>query len=121
MDGNEKKAKEWKTIKVTAETKEALEKMGLGIGKAVTVLVKQRQAALEKKMEEVEALGTDIADILAQSGFFDVKLLGGSITDVKEDDTIITIHGYFSIDIPNDDARERIIERLTEEKVGMKK
>lgn len=109
---SEKNPKKWTTVKIPEGTYEALKKMGLGISGAIQVLVESQQRALEMKMGEIEETGREIANILMESGFFNVKFLGGNVTSVNEKGSVITVHGYFAIDIPNEEARQKIIEKL---------
>jgi len=104
--------KKWTTVKVPKETYDALKRMGMGIGKAIEVLVKSQQQRLEQRLGEIEEAGRDIADILIKSGFFNIKLLGGKVTEVSEEGSRLTISGYLVVDVPNEDVRKRIIERL---------
>ena len=115
MVKEEEKPKEWRSIKVRENTYEELKKMGEGIGKAVDILVKEQKERFEEKIGEVDELAGDIATVLFDSGIFDVKFKGMVVEKAAEYGSLVRFRGYVDIDIPNADARTRIIDLLTGE------
>lgn len=115
MSKKEEKPKEWRSIKVRENTYEELKKMGEGIGKAVDILVKEQKERFEEKIGEVDELAGDIATVLFDSGIFDVKFKGMVVEKAAEYGSLVRFRGYVDIDIPNADARTRIIDLLTGE------
>lgn len=64
----------YKSVKIPKETYEELKKLGQGISRAVTALVKSREALIEEKFSELESKGREIAELLFRYGVFDVRL-----------------------------------------------
>lgn len=108
MSEEQKKPEDWKSIKVKAETKEKLEDMGVGIGKAVEILVEAKQKAISGKIGDLSDITGDIADILLSSGMLDIKFMGSGIDDVSMEDDCIVIRGFIKAGISDADAREEV-------------
>ena len=103
---------EWTSIKVKKEVRDKLREnaqaMGVGVGKAVEILVEARQEAISQKIENIEEIGNEIADILLSSGLLDIKFRGAGVEDINIDDKCIYIHGFIKIEIPDEKARLEI-------------
>ena len=110
--GEEQEKEDWKSVKIRAGTKDKLEEMGVGIGKAVEMLVEARQEAVSAKIEDITDITGEIAEILLSSGLLDIKFRGGGIDDVSMEDDCITIHGYVKAGIPEDGVRQEIFEAI---------
>jgi len=108
LSEEQKKPEDWKSIKVKAETKEKLEDMGVGIGKAVEILVEAKQKAISGKIGDLSDITGDIADILLSSGMLDIKFMGSGIDDVSMEDDCIVIRGFIKAGISDTDAREEV-------------
>ncbi len=110
--GKEQKGKKYESIKVKVETREKLrdaaEGMGVGIGKAVEILVETRQQAISDKIGDLNEITGEIADILLSSGMLDVKFKGSGIDSVTMEDDCVIIHGFIKAGITDADAREEI-------------
>ena len=104
---------EWKSIKVKKGVYEDLKRMGKGIGKAVEILVKTQKSEVEKKIEDVKGLGSDIAQIMLEHGIFDIKFAGAGVEEVEENGDTLQIRGFVNVVIANEEARELVIEALT--------
>jgi predicted CopG family antitoxin len=104
--------KEYKSIKVKEDVYEGLKKMGVGLSKAVEVLLKKQREEIERKIDDVGRIGSEIAEIMLRHGFFDIKILKTAIIDVEEDGDILNIKGCISLSIPNEEARIKIKEVL---------
>jgi len=104
--------KEYKSIKVREDVYEGLKKMGIGLSKAVEVLLEKQREEIGKRIDDIGRIGSEIAGIMLRQGFFDIKILKTAITDVEEDGDVLNIKGYISISIPNQEAREKIKEVL---------
>ena len=102
----------WKSIKVKKGVYEDLKRMGVGIGKAVEILAKQQQEAIERKIEDVKGLGSDIAEIMLEHGIFDIRFAGANIQEVEENGDQVQIRGFVNIIIPNEEARAKLVEVL---------
>ena len=108
---SEKQKKEdWKSIKIKAGTKEELEDMGVGISKAVEMLVTARKDAVTGKIEDISGITEEIADILFESGLLDIKFKGSGIESVSMEGDCIVIHGYIKAGITDEGARQEIFE-----------
>ena len=116
-NGEEQKKKEWQSIKVEKGVHENLKDlskdMGVGIGKAVEVLVETRRSAVTKKIEDISEISGEIADILLESGLLDIKFKGAGIENASIDGDCLFIHGYISVEIPDASARKEIYEVLS--------
>lgn len=110
--GEEQEKEDWKSVKIKAGTKEKLEDMGVGIGKAVEMLVDARQGAVSAKIEDITEITGEIAEILLSSGLLDIKFRGGGVDDVSMDGDCITIHGYVKAGIPEEGVRQEIFEAI---------
>lgn len=108
MSEEQKKPKDWKSIKVKADTKEKLEDMGVGIGRAVEILVEAKQKAISGKIDDLSGITGDIADILFSSGMLDIKFRGSGVDDVSIDGDCVVIRGFIKAGIADEDAREEI-------------
>jgi len=108
LSDEQKKAEDWKSIKVKAETKDKLEDMGVGIGKAVEILIDAKQRAVSDKIGDISEITGEIADILLESGMLDIKFKGSGIDDVSIDDDCIIIRGFIKAGISDINAREEI-------------
>jgi hypothetical protein len=103
---------EYKTVKVRKDTYEALKRMGVGIGKAIEMLVKQQEQAVTRKIEDIEKAGRELAELFLKHGLFDIKLNGAGISGVTESGDVVRVSGYIDIRIPNDEARQKLVEVL---------
>lgn len=114
--GEEQKKEGFKSIKVKEgvyeELKETGKEMGVGIGKAVEILVDAKRAAVTKKIEDISEISEEIADILLESGLLDIKFRGAGIENASIDGDCLFIHGYISVQIPDASARKEIYEVL---------
>jgi len=108
LSEEQKKPEDWKSIKVKADTKEKLEDMGVGIGKAVEILVEAKRQAVSDKIGDLGKITGDIADILLSSGMLDIKFMGSGIDDVSIEDECVVIRGFIKAGISDADAREEI-------------
>jgi len=107
---DEKKEDKWASLKIKRETKEKLKDMGIGISRAVDKIVEAKEQVVKEKVQDIAEVGEDIANVLIQSGLFDIKFRGGRITGVSEDGEEIKIDGYFLIGISDKDVREEIVD-----------
>lgn len=112
----EKEPDEWKSIKIKEKVYESLKKMGKGISGAVEILVKDQQEKIERKIEDVKEISNELAAIMLEQGIFDIRFKGAGVSDVIEDGDTITVRGFINVLIPNQEARQRIIEVLKGEK-----
>jgi len=108
LSEEQRKTEEWKSIKVKANTKEKLEDMGVGIGRAVEILVEAKRQAVSDKIGDLGEITGDIADILLSSGMLDIKFRGSGVDDVSIDGDCIVIRGFIKAGIADEDAREEI-------------
>jgi len=108
LSKEQKKPEDWKSIKIKADTKEKLEDMGVGIGRAVEILVEAKRQAVSDKIGNISELTGDIADILLSSGMLDIKFRGSGIDDVSIDGDCVVIRGFIKAGISDADAREEI-------------
>lgn len=106
----------WKSIKVKEKVYEDLKKMGKGISGAVEILVKNQKEKIERKIEDVKEISNELAAIMLEQGIFDIRFKGAGVTDVIEDGDTITVRGFVNVLIPNDEARQKIIQVLKGEK-----
>jgi len=106
---------EWATIKIKKEVKKKIEEMGLGISRAVEKLVEMKEKAIKESMRDFEEMGQQLADIILQSGLFDIKIKGGGIIGVEEEGEDIVITGVIRIGVPDPDIRASIKEVLQRE------
>ena len=113
-NGKEQAEKKWESIKVKTATREKLrsaaKNMGVGIGAAVETLVEAREKAITQKIEDIGEIGDEIASIILDSGLFDIKFRGAGVETASVDGDCLLIHGYISVEIPDEDAREKILE-----------
>jgi len=103
-------SREWKTIKVPEELYEKLKAMNVGISKAIEVLLESQREKLEQKIEDVEKVGREVAEILFRSGFFNIRVKGASLDRIEQDGDDVIFHGTFAITVPDEDVRKKIIE-----------
>ena len=103
---------EWQTIKVKDRVYKELKDMGIGISKAVEVLVDMQKQAIENKIADIKSLGNDIAEILFKYGVFDIRFAGAGIQNITEQGDTLQSRGFVNIKIPNAEARAKIIELL---------
>jgi len=101
---------EFKTIKVRKETYDELKRLGVGISKAVEILVEEQKHRIQRKIDDIRAVGKDIANILLEHGVFDIRFKGAEITDVQVDGDTIYITARAGVSIPNEEARMKILE-----------
>lgn len=111
-----KEPDEWKSIKVKESVYKDLKKMGTGISGAVEILVKDQKDKIERKIEDVKEISNELAAIMLEQGIFDIRFKGAGVTDVIENGNTITVRGFINVLIPNEEARQRIIEVLKGEK-----
>ena len=113
-NSKEQEEKKWESIKVKTATREKLrvaaKDMGVGIGKAVETLVEAREQAITKKIEDIGEIGDEIAGIILESGLFDIKFRGAGVETASVDGDCLFIHGYVSVEIPDESAREEILK-----------
>jgi len=107
-----KEKEDYKTIKVKESTYKELKEMGQGISKAVETLVKDKKQEVEEQLKTIEEVGTNIANIMLDSGFFDIKFKGISINNVEEEGEDIRINGTVVLGIGHEGVRKSIIEAL---------
>ena len=114
--GEEQEREPFKSIKVKESTREGLRElakdMGVGIGKAVDILVETRQTAITKKIEDISEISDEIAEILLSSGLLDIKFEGAGVETVNLEGDSILVHGFIRVGIADDDARQEIYEVL---------
>jgi len=103
---------EYKSIKVREDVYEELKKMGIGISKAIEILLKEQKEKIMEKMESIEKIAQDIGEVMLSEGIFDIRFRGAKILDVQESDDDIAITGMVVINIPNEHARKVLIEKL---------
>jgi len=108
-----KQEKKYESIKVKLDTREKLkgaaDSMGVGIGKAVEMLVDAREQAIAQKVEDIGELANEVADILLDSGLLDVKFRGAGVEDAELSDNCLVIRGFIKIEIPDENARKEIL------------
>ncbi|GAG77682.1 unnamed protein product, partial [marine sediment metagenome] len=109
---DEGQKKDWKSIRVKANTKDKLEDMGVGISKAVEMLVEMRQKAVTDKIEDIGEITGDIANILFESGLFDIKFRGSGLDNVSIEGDCVIIHGFIKVGIADEGARQEIYEAI---------
>ena len=102
----------YKSIKVKEGVYKDLKRMGKGIGEAVEILVEAQKESVEKKIEDVKGLGSDIAEIMLEHGIFDIKFKGAGVQDIEENGDVVTIRGFVNVEIANEEARAKLIEVL---------
>jgi len=107
-----KKKPELKSIKVPEEVHKDLKDMGVGISKAVELLVEEKKQAITEKVEEISELGTELGQIVADYGLFDLKFAGASIETIDEIGEMLDITAHIKIILPDADVRQRIMEAL---------
>jgi len=112
------KPKEWTTIKLPKETKEKLEKMGKGIGKAIETLVEEKEDAVSKHLEEIRDIGDELVEELLESGFLDIRFAGINMDDVFESGTQIVVKGTVRVEIPDEHTRKTVIDILAKREVS---
>lgn len=100
-------------MKVPKEVHNHLKSYGKGIGKALEIMMRTQEKVIAGKLEEVQKVGSDIADILFEQGFFDIRVVGTAIENIDIDDSVLTIRGHIAISIENPAARQQIYELLT--------
>jgi len=100
----------WRSIKVKEETYEGLKKLGMGIGKAVDLLLKVQREKVERTLSDIESLGRELADKLLDAGVFDIRFKGAKVEEVIEEGDCITMRGSVTIQIPSEELRQRIVE-----------
>ena len=105
-------SEEWKTIKVKKDTYEALKKMGVGIGRAVDLLVRLQKKRIERKIEDISEAASEIADILVKHGLFSIRLDSCGIESVEVEGDQVHVRGYANLIIPDEEVRNKIIEIL---------
>lgn len=114
----EKKDDEWTSIKIKEGTRGKLKDfgkdIGVGVGEAVKVLIEAKEQAVSGKIEDISQISSEIADILLSSGLLDVKFRGGGIDSAEIDDSCLIIYGFIKVEIPDKDARESILNLMTE-------
>lgn len=71
-----------------------------------------QEKAISEKLEEVQKVGSDIADVLFEQGFFDIRVVGTAIENIDIDDNVLTIRGYIAVSIENPTSRQQIYELL---------
>ena len=102
----------WRTIKVKKETYEQLKKMGVGIGRAVDLLVRLQKKKLERKIEDIREAASEIADILVEHGLFSIRVGSCGIESVEVEGDQVYVKGYANLIIPDEEVRNKIIEIL---------
>lgn len=110
--GRKEMTKEYQSIKVRKDVYDDLKRMGVGIGKAIEILVKTQQEQITRKIENIEAVSNDIVELMLQHGVFDIRFAGAGINSVVEADKVVQINGYVNISIPNEEARTKLVEIL---------
>ncbi|MCJ7759911.1 hypothetical protein MUP59_02055 [Candidatus Bathyarchaeota archaeon] len=108
----EKDKQERKTIKVAPETHKKLEEMGVGIGKAVDILVEERAQQVAEKVEEISELGAQIGEILLAHGVFDIRFAGAAIQNVDVQGENLEITCLLKIAVPDEEVRKAIIDAV---------
>jgi len=104
--------KRYRTVKVTEDVYRSLKDMGVGISKALEIMVKTQKSAIESKVKNIEASAQEIAQLMFQKGIFDVRFRGGGVSSVEEDGDSLIIYGFAKLSIPNDELRAKVKEVL---------
>jgi len=112
------KPKEWTTIKIGKETKEKIEKMGKGIGKAIETLVEEKEDAVSKHLEEIKDMSDELVEELMASGFLDIRFAGISMDDIAEEGSQIVVKGTVRVEIPDEHTRKTVINILAKKEVN---
>lgn len=110
----EKKREDFRSVKVKESTYEDLKGMGMGISKAMEVLVSAKKDAVAKKMDNLTEISSELADIMFTSGVFDIKFRGSGVENVELQDDGITIRGFITVGISDRDAREEVYRVISE-------
>ena len=103
---------EWKSIKVRKEIYEKLKGMGVGISKAIEILVKAQKKQIERRFVELEKAADELVKYMFEKGVFDIKITGASVTSVEEIGSTVRIEGCIDVYIPDEDIRRKIVEML---------
>ena len=109
-----KKSEPFKSIKVRESTYDELQDMGQGISKAVEILVSAKKEAVKMKMDDIDEMSSELADIIFASGMFDIKFKGSGIENVELEGDGITIRGFITVGISDADAREEVYRVLSD-------
>jgi predicted CopG family antitoxin len=109
--------KRFRTIKVSEDVYEDLKRMGIGISRALEIIVKSQRSVIESKMGEIERSANEIARLMLERGFFDIRLRGVGVSSVEEQDDSLIVYGYCKISIPDGDLRSKI-KNVLEGNVG---
>jgi predicted CopG family antitoxin len=105
-------SRKYKTVKVSEDVYKQLKDMGVGISKALEIMVESQKGAIESKVRSIEASAREIAEIMFQKGIFDIRLKGGGVSSVEEDGDDLVIYGFVRISIPDDELRAKVMEVL---------
>lgn len=110
---------EWKSVKIREDIYKQLKDMGIGISKAIEILLEEQRKRIEEKFQSIEQITAEIFEEMVKNGFFNITLKGFCILDVHEENEDIIISGIVAINVPNSKVRKKIVEKL-KPKVGEK-
>jgi hypothetical protein len=108
---DEKKKKEYKTVKIPEEAYEVLknlQKQGVPITRVLEMMVMSYRKGVEEKVEETKRKAEEIAEAMFRKGFFDIRFREGKVTEVYEDGDDLVIRGYVRLTIPDEEIRQMI-------------
>lgn len=67
-------------------------------------------------MQDLADISEDLADIILESGLFDIKFEGAAIESIKENGDSLDLYAKIRIGIPDDEARAKVLEALNPQK-----
>ena len=108
------KREDFKSIKVKESTYEEIKGMGVGISKAMELLVSAKKDAVTKKMGDLTEISSELVDIMLASGVFDIKFRGSGLESIELQDDGIIIRGFITVGISDKDAREEVYRVLSD-------
>jgi len=103
---------EYKSVKIKSDVYKQIKEMGVGISKAVELLLKEQEKKIEEKFADLEEIAGELGKIMIEEGFFSIKFKGFKISEVKEVGEDVVISGTVAIGINNANARKLLIEKL---------
>jgi hypothetical protein len=112
---DEKKKKEYKTVKIPEEAYEVLknlQKQGVPITRVLEMMVMSYRKGIEEKVEETKRKAEEVAEAMFRKGFFDIRFREGRVTEVYEDGDDLIIRGYVRLTIPDEEIRQMIKETV---------
>jgi len=102
----------WRTIKVRENTYKRLRGLGMGIDRAIRVLLASRARAIEEKLTEMREVGGDLVSAIMSAGLFRIRFKDFGIKRVLEDGNDLTLEGFITLTVPDPDLREKIKEAV---------